>query len=69
MIHGDIGPNAANLLLAGSPDLLEVVIVLFDCRSVGEGFENRYHGRRRIGAEEGEPAMIFLDQDHANHAA
>src|SRR5208282_4571904 len=68
MIRGDVGPNVANLLLAGPPDFLDVVEVLLDGCPVGEGFENLGDGGLGIGAEESKATMIFLDQDHSNHA-
>ncbi len=69
IVHGHVGPDVAHLLLARAPHFLHVVKVLFDGRTVGERFENLRDAGIRIGAEEGVPTMIFLDQHHANHAA
>ena len=38
--HADVRPDVADLLLAGAPDFLHVVKVLFDRRPVGERFED-----------------------------
>jgi hypothetical protein len=38
--HGDVGPQPAHLLLASSPDLLDVVEVLLDRGAVGKRFQD-----------------------------
>ena len=69
VVHGQVRPDVADLLLAGAPHLLEVVKVLFDGRAIGEGFEYRDFALPGIGAEEGVAAMLFLDQDNPNDTA
>ena len=53
MIRADVCPQIAELLLADTPDHLEVVKVLFDRRPIGEGFQNLGDAGVGIGAEEG----------------
>ena len=69
VVDGQLGTNIADLLLAGTPHLLHVVEVLFDASTIGKCLEDLLDTGIRIGAEEGVPAMIFLDDHHANDAA
>jgi len=68
-VHGEVRPDVANLMLSGSPHFLQIVEVLFDGGTIGEGFENRDDALLGIGSEEGAPAMRFLDQHDPNHTA
>ena len=38
----DVRPDVPHLLLAGAPDFLDVVKVLFDGRPIGKCFENLF---------------------------
>src|SRR5260370_37676112 len=70
MKDADVGPDVADLLLAGSPHLLEVVEVLLDRGPIGERLQDVLYGRVRVGAEESRPAAILLHhQYHADDPA
>jgi hypothetical protein len=40
VVRADVRPEVAKLLLAGTPDFLQVMKVLLDCRPVGECFQD-----------------------------
>ena len=69
MIRSNVGPDIPDLLLTRAPYFLDVVKVLLDRRSVGEGLQDLLDAGVRIGAEEGEPAMFLLDQHDPDHSA
>src|SRR5438874_3161304 len=69
MVGRHIGPVVPYLLLSGAVDLLDIVEVLLDGSAVGHRFENLSHARLRIGGEEGDPTVRFLDDDHTDGAA
>lgn len=68
VVHCQIGPDVAHLLLARSPHFFHVVEILFDGSTIGKCFENLLDAGARVGAEEGVPTMIFFHQHDANDA-
>src|SRR3972149_4850225 len=69
MIHADVSPQVADLLLARSPDFLEVVKVLFDGCTVGKSFQYLFDRSLGIGVEEKLGAGRFLYDHHPDYAA
>ena len=55
IVHGQVGPDVADLLLARTPHLFHIVEVLLDGRAIGERFENLLDAGIRVGAKEGVP--------------
>ena len=49
MISAEVRPEVTKLLLAGPPDLLDVVEDLFDGRPIGKRFNNSNSRRVAIG--------------------
>src|SRR3972149_3928777 len=69
MIHADVRPQVADLLLARPPDFLEVVKVLFDGCAVGKSFQDLFYRGLGIGVEEKLGAGWFLYDHHPDYAA
>ena len=69
VVHGHIGPDVAHLLLARSPDLFDVVEILFDRGAIGKRFQDPDGGGMDVGTEEGVPKVIFPDQHHTDGAS
>ena len=69
VVHRQVRPDVAHLLLARTPDFLHIVKILFDGHAIGERFENLLDAGIRVGAKEGAPTMLFLDEHHAEDAA
>ena len=68
IVHRQVRPDVANLLLAGAPHFFHVVEVLLDRGAIGECFQDLLDTRIRIRAEEGIPTMLFLDEHNTNDA-
>ena len=64
MPAADIRPNAANLLLTGSPDFLHVMKMFFDGPSRGSGLQNVADIDLSIGAKVRRPATIVKAHNH-----
>jgi len=69
VVDGDVRPDVSNLLLARSPDFLDVVEVLFARGTVGKGFQYFHRTGFRLSTEERKPTMIFFDQHNSDNAA
>src|SRR5258708_2876862 len=68
MIYGDTGPVVTLLFFHRPMHFLEVVKVMLDGGTVGDRLQNLRDRRRRLGAEERGPAVVFPNQDHADQA-
>ena len=69
IVHREVGPDVAHLLLATAPHFLHIVKVLFDGSTIGKRFENLLDALLWIGREESVPTMILFHEYHANDAA
>src|ERR1700687_4969296 len=69
MIGRNVGPIIPQLLLTQSMHFFQIMKVLLDSCSIGNGLQNRLYGRFDIGAEECPPAVILADDNHANQPA
>ena len=65
-----VGPHVAYLLLASSPDFLDVVEVFLDRPTCGNCFQDVADFGHGVCAEVGRPAIVLkANDDHANLAA
>src|SRR5579875_241901 len=64
-----VGPDVPQLLLAPTLDLLEIVEVLLDAEAIRRQTQDLRHRHRRLGAEQGQPAMLLAHQHHPDEAA
>src|SRR5262249_5793992 len=68
-VAADVAVQVAHLLLAGAPDLLEVLVRLLDRPPARHSLQHFLGRRVRVQAEEGEPAVVLLDKHHGDRPA
>src|SRR5580658_4138184 len=66
--RADIGPYVAQLLLTGSFDYFQVVMILFQRRAVGDLLQDGGGALSRVRTEIGQPVMVFLHDHDADTA-
>src|SRR5262249_32795430 len=64
-----VAVQVTHLLLPSTPDLLDVLVRLFQGTAVGHRLQDLLRRRLRVGAEERHPAVLLLNQHHTDHAA
>jgi hypothetical protein len=69
LVSTGVAVQVSHLLLPGAPDLLDVLVRQLDGPSVRHRLQDLRRRRLGVQAEEGQPAVLFLDQHDSDQAA